>query len=312
MQIFLSGGSGFLGQHLTRALWETGHVVTAPGSRECDLRLTPALRQFSSVKFDRIFHLAAWTQAGDFCLRHPGEQWLINQRINTNVLEWWQSEQPQAQFIAIGTSCAYDPDLELAEENYLAGSPIESLFTYAMTKRMLYTGLLALQKQYPLRSMTFVPSTLYGSGYHTDGRQMHFIFDLIRKILLGKHCGEPVSLWGDGHQSREIIHVKDFVRLMLVLVERGEPDLVNLGAGEEFTIRQFADHICRLVDYPAERIQYDTSRYVGARSKCLRIDRLSSLIPDLRLTPLEKGLAEVVEWFLAHREVWLPTSKAMT
>ena len=83
--------------------------------------------------YDRIYHLAAWTQAGDFCLRHPGEQWLINQRLNTNVLEWWQRCQPQARMICMGTSCAYDPELPLAEEYYLDGVPIESLFTYAMT-----------------------------------------------------------------------------------------------------------------------------------------------------------------------------------
>jgi GDP-L-fucose synthase len=95
--------------------------------------------------------------------------------MNTHVLSWWQKDQPQAKFICIGTSCVYDPAMELKEENYLTGMPIESLFTYAMTKRMLYAGLLALNKQYKLNYLCVVPSTLYGPGYHTDGRQMHFI-----------------------------------------------------------------------------------------------------------------------------------------
>ena len=133
------------------------------------------------------------------------------------MLAWWQDRQPQAKLICIGTSCAYCPGTELAEENYLDGLPIDSLFTYAMTKRMLYVGLLALQKQFGLKYLCLVPSTLYGPGYHTDGRQMHFIFDLIRKILRGKMHGEPVVLWGDGHQTRELVYVEDFVSLALRL-----------------------------------------------------------------------------------------------
>jgi GDP-L-fucose synthase len=205
MKILVTGGTGFLGTALCARLKAGGHDVTALGSRQCDLTRHNALGPWDACRFDRIYHLAAWTQAGDFCLHHPAEQWIKNQQINTQVLGWWQARQPQAKLIAMGTSCAYSPGDELVEENYLDGPPIDSLFTYAMTKRMLYVGLLAMAKQYSLTHLCLVPSTLYGPGYHTDGRQMHFIFDLIRKILRGKLLGEPVVLWGDGRQSRELV-----------------------------------------------------------------------------------------------------------
>jgi GDP-L-fucose synthase len=306
--LFVTGGNGFLGARLTAALRAAGHDVTAPFSRECDLTRGESLAQFSQVRFDRIIHLAAWTQAGDFCLRHPGEQWIINQQINTHVLSWWRRSQSHAQLLSMGTSCAYAPELELREENYLEGRPIPSLFTYAMTKRMLYAGLLALRSQFNLTSLTLVPSTLYGPGYHTDGRQMHFIFDLIRKILRGRYLNEPVTLWGDGWQRRELVHIDDFVRLSLSLMEECPYDLVNIGAGEEFTIREFAAVISRILDFDASRIEYDASRYVGAKSKCLQIDRLRELQPDLMLTPLEDGLRSTIEWFLEHRDQFLPPS----
>lgn len=298
MRILVTGATGFLGRFLCPFLEKKGHQVTALSSRSCDLTQEKSLEEVThGEKFDQIFHLAAWTQAGDFCLKHPGEQWIINQKINTHVLDWWQKEQRNATLIAMGTSCSYSPEFPLKEEYYLQGEPIESLFYYAMTKRMLFSGLKALHKQYGMRYFCFVPSTLYGEGYHTDGRQMHFIFDLIRKILRGKEKGEKVVLWGDGHQRREIIHVKDFLNAMDVCMQKGENALFNIGSGEEHSIRSFAQAICQETGYPFEKIVFDTSRYVGAKSKVLSIEKLKSVYPEFSPTPLAEGIREVVRWF---------------
>ena len=86
MHILVTGSRGFLGRFLCERLLKSGHVVVGAHSQNCDLRQKESLAQFDGIKFDQIFHLAAWTQAGDFCLFHPGEQWIINQQINTNVL----------------------------------------------------------------------------------------------------------------------------------------------------------------------------------------------------------------------------------
>jgi GDP-L-fucose synthase len=76
-----------------------------------------------------------------------------------------------------------------------------------------------------------------------------------------------------------------------------ENDLINIGAGQEFSIRHFARLICEQVGYDFDSIQFDTTRYVGARSKCLSTGKLLGLISDLQLTPLETGLARTIEWF---------------
>lgn len=309
MNILVTGATGFLGTALCQQLRSQGHNVVALNSKTCNLREAQSLYQCTHSTYDQIFHLAAWTQAGDFCLYHPGEQWIINQQINTNILAWWQDQQPQAKMICMGTSCAYAPDRTLVEDNYLGGLPIQSLFTYAMTKRMLYAGLLALHQQYGLKYLCLVPSTLYGPSYHTDGRQMHFIFDLIRKIIRGKRDGEPVSLWGDGFQSRELVFVDDFVGIALHLASTLENELVNIGAGEEFTIRQFAHLICEKVGYDFNQIQFDTSKYVGAKSKCLVTDKLKRYIPELRLTSLEAGLGRTIDWFWEEQELLLSASR---
>lgn len=306
MKILITGASGFLGTGLCAQLREGGHDLVGLDSKMADLTREGSLAAFAETKYDQIYHLAAWTQAGDFCLRHPGEQWIINQRMNTNVLAWWQEHQPQAKLIAMGTSCAYAPGSDLREEDYMAGDPIDSLYTYAMTKRMLYAGLLALRKQFGLRYLCLVPSTLYGPGYHTDGRQMHFIFDLIRKILRGQRYGEPVVLWGNGEQKRELVYREDFVRHMIELAATQENDLINIGAGEEHSIREFARLICDQVGYPFERIEFDTSRYVGAASKCLNIAKLGRLLPNRETTPLPDGIRETIKWLQATMAVGVP------
>ncbi|MCA9777805.1 MAG: NAD-dependent epimerase/dehydratase family protein [Candidatus Eremiobacteraeota bacterium] len=296
MPALVTGATGFLGRHLCRELEEAGHNLVRVSSTNCDLRSETSLRQFDSQSFDYIFHLATWTQAGDFCLRHPGEQWLVNQQINTNLLAWWQQFQPQAKLVAMGSSCCYDPALPLEEKAFLKGEPIESLYAYAMTKRMLYVGMEALRKQYGLRYLFLVPSTLYGEGYRSDGRQSHFIFDLLRKILEYREDRTRVPvLWGNGRQSREIVYVEDVVQVALGLAPLVDNEIVNVGSGEEHSIRWFAEQIARHAGVEPEDIQYDTGKYVGAKSKLLSIDKLLGLLPDYRPTSAEAGLKQLVE-----------------
>lgn len=297
MNILVTGATGFLGARLCRALEDRGNGVVRLNSTIADLRRPDSLAPYNNGRYDVIYHLAAWTQAGDFCLNHPGEQWIINQQINTHVLAWWQKNQPQAKLVTMGTSCSYPTDRELVENHYMEGTPIDSLYTYAMTKRMLYVGLQALHHQFDLNYLYLVPSTLYGPGYHPRDKQMHFIFDLIRKIVSGKRHGKPVVLWGDGHQKRELVYIDDFVAVCLALTERTANDIVNIGGGREYSIRWFAEKICKLVGYNPDLIQYDTSCYVGAKSKVLNIEKLHRLIPNLYQTSIEDGLKKTTAWF---------------
>ncbi|WP_353432678.1 NAD-dependent epimerase/dehydratase family protein [Polynucleobacter sp. MWH-UH23A] len=304
MNIVVTGSTGFLGKFLIKKLELSGHKITALSSKNCDLKTTRILDQINQ-KFDLVIHLAAWTQAGDFCLNHPGEQWIKNQQINTNILDWWLRDQPQAKFVSIGTSCSYDPNLPLVEENYLIGQPIDSLYTYAMTKRMLQIGVESLHKQFGLEYLTVVPSTLYGPMYHTDGRQMHFIFDLIRKIICGKFYDDKVELWGNGYQEREVIYIDDFIDDFQSLLTGGVTGIVNIGSGNSIKIRDFANIISKILDYDPDNIIYDPNKYVGAKSKLLEISKLKGLLgSSFYRTDLDAGIQNTIDWFLENTNTY--------
>jgi|TARA_B100001964_G_C14258224_1_gene613623 GDP-L-fucose synthase len=296
-KILISGGSGFLGKNLTKYLMnDERYDVSSFSSSELNLLNYESFNNLKTIKFDKIFHLAAWTQAGDFSLYNSGMQWINNQLINSNILRWWHSEQPQAKLLSIGTSCSYDEKSSLKEEEYLIGSPIESLYTYGMCKRMLHIGKMSLSKQFGLKYLTTVPSTLYGPNYELSEKIPHFIFDLIKKIILGKKYNKEVELWGDGYQRRELVYVDDYIKQLLLLDENLENDICNIGAGEDHSIRDFAKLICKYVDYNFDLIKFNKDKYTGAKSKKLNTDKIKSLLPNYNKIKLNDGLEKTINF----------------
>ena len=156
-----------------------------------------------------------------------------------------------------------------------------------------------MQKQYKMKWLCVVPSTLYGPSYHEDYRQQHFIFDLIKKILNGKYNNRKVKLWGTGLQKREIIHVNDFISNLIKINKKTNNKIINIGYGKNYTIRKFAETICEIVNYDHKRIIYDKTKYVGALNKKLNISRINKIIPAYQknLTPLIIGLKETIQWY---------------
>jgi len=294
-KVLITGITGFLGKHLSVRLVELGWMCYISNTKTGNLLDSENLHVYNEIKFDYIFHLAAHTKAGDYCLYHKGDQFEINQQINTNILKYWRHHQPQAKMIATGTSCSYSPSLPLQEDFYMIGEPDAGLYTYAMTKRMLLTGLRSYAEQFGLKYMYYVPSTLYGEGF--EASNSHFIFDLIKKIHAGRREGADVVLWGDGYQSRELIYIDDAIDIMINTLDM-EDEVLNIGSGREYTIREYASMVSDIMGYDHKQIKYDTSKYVGVKSKSLDVTKLLRLYPDLTFTPVLTGLEATIKYYL--------------
>ena len=253
--------------------------------------MTDKLFDFDELKYDYIFYFAVKTHAGGYCQSHPGEQYLINQTMNTTVLNYWKKVQPQAKFITFGTSCSYSDNSIKKEENYLVGSCETGYEVYGMIKRMLYVGLKAFAAEYDMKYMFYIPSCLYGPDYDKSDR--HFIYDIVRKICNAKYNNEIVTLWGDGHQKRELIYVEDAVDVLLNFVDK-ENDIINLSTGKDYTIREYAKTICEIIDYDFKKIIFDTTKFVGAREKKLIVNKLK----DERFTSLRVGIEKLVNFYV--------------
>ena len=296
MKVLVTGATGFLGRYLVPSLKDRGYDVHISNTLQGNLLDIQNLSIYSEVEFDYIFHLAAVTKAGDYCMTHQGDQWITNQIINTNILRYWAEQQPQAKMVAMGTSCSYSPGIHMKEGNYLLGEPESSLYTYAMTKRMLLMGLQAIQQQYGLKWLYFIPSTLYGPQFELNDN--HFIFDFIRNCYNAQEGKDKFVLWGDGEQRRELIYVQDAVDAILNLLKY-DNEIFNLGSGRDYTINEFAQEVCRVYGYDYSLVERDLTKYVGVREKKLDTAKVISYLKDSEYlkTSLPQGLQKSIEYF---------------
>ena len=103
-----------------------------------------------------------------------------------------------------------------------------------------------------------------------------------------------MELWGDGFQKRELVHVNDFINQMILLENKCENEIINIGAGEEYEIRHFAQLICDIVQFDFKKIHFNKEKYTGAKSKNLSVKKLKKILPDYKQISLEEGLKETI------------------
>lgn len=258
-RILVTGGTGFLGTHLTSALSTNNpEALWSIGRRDVDLldveRTRRALRGY---KPDIIFHLAATVGGIGANRNQPGRFFYENLKMGVELLEIAR-ELKTEKIVLAGTVCAYPKILPVPfhESDLWNGYPEETNAPYGLAKKMLLVQAQAYRAQYDMNAIYLLPANLYGPGDHIDLQNSHVIPALVQKIYLAKAEGhEQVELWGSGRATREFLHVQDAVRGLLLAAERyNEPEPVNLGAGVEHSIRDVAKIIAAEMQYSGKLV----------------------------------------------------------
>lgn len=299
--VLVTGGAGFLGQRVCTKLREAGAgSVFAPRSRDYDLRERDEIvRCIRDSQADVVVHLAAVVGGIGANQENPGRFFYDNAIMGIQLIEQARLAGVK-KFVTVGTVCSYPKftPVPFHEENLWNGYPEETNAPYGLAKKMLLVQGQAYRQQYGFNSIHLVPVNLYGPGDNFDPASSHVIPALIRKCVHARDAGiSSIDAWGTGSASREFLYVDDAARGIVMAAQHYDgPDPVNLGVGEEITIRRLADLVGELTDYRGHW-RWDPSKPDGQPRRALDTSRALAAFGFRADVSLREGLARTIAFY---------------
>ena len=301
VNVMITGGAGFLGSWVAKKLDQRGcRSIFVPRSKDYDLREREDIRKaLEDAAPDIIIHLAARVGGIGANQAHPAEYFYDNLIMGVQLLhEAWQAGV--YKFVAIGTVCAYPKytPVPFQEDNLWDGYPEETNAPYGLAKKMLLVQSQAYRQQYGYNSIFLLPINLYGPGDNFDLESSHVIPALIKKCFDAIERGDPtIDVWGDGSPTREFLYVEDAAEGIVLATEHYNGNLpVNLGSGDEVSIKKLVETVARLTDFRG-KIVWDTTKPNGQPRRKLDTKRAEESFGFQAGTDLETGLSRTVAWY---------------
>lgn len=300
----ITGGTGFLGQHVAKAFRDAGWEAIPLGTRDGDLCQPDTFKQkLLAHKPDVVIHLAAVCGGIGINQRRPADFFYRNMLMGLHVVhECALAKVPR--LVCAGSICGYPhtpPRIPFVEEDLHSGYPEPTNAPYGIVKRDLAVLLDAYRQQYSLDGCLLMPTNLMGIGDNFDLETSHVIPALIRKILAAKAAGAScIILWGTGAATRDFLDVRDAARAFLYAAERpGVAGPLNLGSGREISIRDLAALVTQFCGWQG-RIEWDSTRPDGQPRRVLDSTKAWEQLGWQADISLEKGLADMVAWWQAQ------------
>jgi GDP-L-fucose synthase len=302
-RIFVAGHRGLVGSALTRALETEGFATVLTATREqLDLRDQAAVNYWFRANRPEYVYLVAGTVGGIMAnSTRPAEFIYDNMLIHATVVHAAHVYAVK-KLLYLGSSCIYPRDASqpMSESALLTGLLEPTNEPYAIAKIAGIKLCEAYRKQYGCNFISGMPTNLYGPNDNFDLAASHVLPALIRKFHTALASGETVvEIWGSGRARREFLHVDDLADACLFLMrEYNDAGHVNIGTGEDITIRELAELIRNTV-YPAAILRFDPSKPDGAPRKLLDVSKLHRLGWRHRIS-LTEGVASAYNWFVEN------------
>src|SRR5205809_3487530 len=302
-KIFVAGYRGLVGSALVRGLEHGGfHNLPRRDRSQLDLADERAVQSFFAVEKPSIVIVAAAKVGGikannDF----PVEFLFDNLRMQNNIIRA-AHEAAVRKLLFLGSSCIYPKFApQPIPETALLSGPLEPTNeAYAIAKIAGIKLCHAYSREYGANFISVMPTNLYGPNDNFDLNTSHVLAALMRKAHEAKeHKHQKLIVWGTGKPRREFLHVDDLASACLLLLEKYDSqDIINVGCGEDISIRELAELICDLVGFDGE-LAWDTSKPDGTPRKLLDVTKLRALGWKPAIT-LRQGIAQTYDWFRAN------------
>jgi GDP-L-fucose synthase len=301
-RVFVAGHRGMVGSALVRRLQHEGCTLLTADRREVDLRRQSAVEAFLDRERPHAVFLAAARVGGILeNATKPADFIYDNLLIEANLIEAARRTGVE-KLLFLGTSCIY-PRLapQPIPEDALLSGPLEPTNQpYAIAKIAGIEMCAAYRRQYGCDFISAMPTNLYGPGDNFDPTASHVLPALLRRIHEARATGaESVTIWGSGAPLREFLHVDDLADACVFLMKTySDAGLVNIGSGDELSIRALAELIADVVGFRG-RFEFDQTKPDGTPRKRLDLSRLHGLGWKHRID-LKRGVADTYRWYLEH------------
>ena len=298
-KITVFGGSGLVGSSLIRQLNKKGYAnVSAPNSKDVNLLDKSQVEEyFERVQPDFIFMVAGLVGGIYGNMTRPADFLYQNSLMILNIMEAIKNFSPKTKILYTGSTCIYPKEnpQPISEDRFMSGKLEETNKGYATAKGLGVIACELYRKQYGINAITVMPTNMYGPNDTYDLQNGHMIPSLIQKFINAKKDNALLTFWGTGAPRREALFVDDATDACIFLMNNyNELEIVNIGTGFDYSIKEFIAILEEVMDYKAE-ITWDTSKPDGTMEKRTDITRLKSIMPEFSPRSFAEGVKETLK-----------------